>query len=139
MQFAPRKRRGPPAVIIVSLIDVLIVVLIFLMVTTSFKHRAPFKVVLPKSGHAQRPSGSNPDQATVSVSSNGVLSWEGDPMIFDKLKQQMKQAAAANTNLSLDIRGDEGAPWGKILEITDIARDLNIKKITASADAKPAK
>ena len=37
MQFVQNKRRTPPSVIIVSLVDVLMVVLIFLVVSTTFK------------------------------------------------------------------------------------------------------
>ena len=41
MQFRPRQRRSTPPVIIISLIDVLMVVLIFLVVSTTFKDRLP--------------------------------------------------------------------------------------------------
>ena len=41
MQFRANKKRSAPSVIIVSLIDVLMVVLIFLVVSTTFKERVP--------------------------------------------------------------------------------------------------
>src|SRR5436853_6847882 len=51
MNFSGHKRRRPPSVIIGSLIDVLLVVLIFLMVTTAFKDTPAFKVPLPETTH----------------------------------------------------------------------------------------
>jgi biopolymer transport protein ExbD len=39
MRFKPAKRHRPPSVIIVSLIDVLLVVLIFIMVASTFEPR----------------------------------------------------------------------------------------------------
>ena len=41
MRFLPRKHRKPPTVIVVALIDVLMVVLIFMVVSTTFKNRPP--------------------------------------------------------------------------------------------------
>ncbi|SVA96320.1 uncharacterized protein METZ01_LOCUS149174, partial [marine metagenome] len=40
MRFLPRKNRKTPAVIIVALIDVLMVVLIFMVVSTTFTNQA---------------------------------------------------------------------------------------------------
>ena len=52
MNFRPRKKRSTPGVIIVSLIDVLMVVLIFLVVTTTFKDRLPaVDLSLPATHH----------------------------------------------------------------------------------------
>ena len=53
MQFRAKKKRSAPSVIIVSLIDVLMVVLIFLVITTTFKERIPaLDMTLPASKHA---------------------------------------------------------------------------------------
>ena len=69
MQFATRKRRGTPAVIIVSLIDVLIVVLIFLMVTTTFKQQPALKLALPESN--QQKTGATADALIVTIQKPG--------------------------------------------------------------------
>ena len=39
MKFYPRRRRSAPSIIIISLIDVLIVMLTFLMVTTTYRNQ----------------------------------------------------------------------------------------------------
>lgn len=49
MRFITRKRRQTPAIIIVSLIDILMVLLIFLMATTTFKQQPALKLALPES------------------------------------------------------------------------------------------
>jgi biopolymer transport protein ExbD len=139
MQFSDRKRRGTPAVIIVSLIDVLIVVLIFLMVTTTFKQQAALKVVLPTSNQAQRAGGGNEDKVTVSISKTGVLSLDGIPVTFDKLEQRLKEKTAVRTNLTLVIRADTEAPWGQVVKVRDAASAANIKIVNASVDSEPSR
>ena len=53
MRFFVRKRRQTPTVIIVALIDVLIVLLIFLIVTPTFKQQPSLRLALPESSQAQ--------------------------------------------------------------------------------------
>jgi biopolymer transport protein ExbD len=133
MQFATRKRRGTPAVIIVSLIDVLIVVLIFMMVTTTFKQQPALKLALPESN--QKQNGATPaDAVYVTIPKNGLLYFKGsmDPVTSDKLQQKLKEAAAANPNMTLAINADTEAPWGQIVKVRDAAKAANIKNVSAS-------
>jgi biopolymer transport protein ExbD len=134
MQFTTHKRRGPPNVIIVSLIDVLIVVLIFLMVTTTFKQQPALKLVLPKSNQPQ--AGATTDkQVSVTVAKGGMLYFNKDPLTYDKLKQRLKQEAAAHPDMTLDIRGDTDAPWGQIVKVRDAAKEANITVVNAAVDS----
>ena len=58
MKFLVHKRRTAPAIIIVALIDVLIVLLIFLICTTTFKQQPALRLALPESSTALK-SGAN--------------------------------------------------------------------------------
>jgi biopolymer transport protein ExbD len=136
MQFATRKRRGTPAVIIVSLIDVLIVVLIFLMVTTTFKQQPALKVVLPKSSQSKTGATTSEKEVIVTIPKSGPLYFKGDPVTFEKLQQRLKEAAAANPNLTLAIRADTDAPWGQVVKVRDAANAANIKVVNASVDTE---
>ncbi len=136
MQFTTHKRRGPPNVIIVSLIDVLIVVLIFLMVTTTFKQQPALKLVLPKSNQPQ--TGATTDrQVRVTIDKKGMLYFKNspDPLTYDKLKQRLREEAAANPNMMLEINGDTEAPWGKIVAVRDAAKEANITIVNAAVDS----
>jgi len=73
MRFPIRKRRQTPAVIVVALIDVLIVMLIFLLVTTSFKQQPALRLALPESTAAAK-TGANEDvPLIVSVDDKGNI------------------------------------------------------------------
>jgi biopolymer transport protein ExbD len=139
MQFSTRKRRGTPTVIIVSLIDVLIVVLIFLMVTTTFKEHATLKVVLPKSNQPKQGASTAEKEVTVVIPKSGPLQFEGVAVTFAKLEQRLKDAAAKNTNLTMAIRADTDAPWGQVVKVRDAANAANIKVVNASVDSEAVK
>ena len=59
MKFYPRRRKAAPAIIIISLIDVLIVMLVFLLFTTTFKNAPAVKLELPETSEAPRMGASN--------------------------------------------------------------------------------
>ena len=64
------KKRRAPTVIIVSLIDVLLVVMIFLMVSTTLKNDPPaVKLSLPESAQA-KPGAAETQPVVISISSN---------------------------------------------------------------------
>jgi biopolymer transport protein ExbD len=139
MQFATRKRRGTPTVIIVALIDVLIVVLIFMMVTTTFKQQAALKVALPKSNQPKTGATTSKKEVIVTIPKSGPLYFKGDPVTFEKLAQRLKEAAAADSNLTLAIRADTDAPWGQVVKVRDAANAANIKVVNASVDSDHAR
>jgi len=139
MRFFVRKRRQTPTVIIVALIDVLIVLLIFLMVTTTFKQQAALKLALPESTQAQKTGANENPPLVISVDTNGVYYLGEDklPLTFVQLQTELKSSAVKNPHLKVAIRGDEGAPWGKIVKVMDAAREAKIEMVDAYAKEAP--
>jgi len=141
MRFLVRKRRTAPAVIIVALIDVLIVLLIFLMVTTTFKQQPFMKLTLPESSQALKsgPNDNAPLIVNIVVENGKDLIRYGpklEAMTADQLLGQLK-LRVAETRLvhqpepKLAIRADKGASWGKVVQVMDIAKEANIKIMSA--------
>jgi len=125
MQFSTRKRRQAPTVIIVSLIDVLIVVLIFLMVTTTFKQLPAIKLALPES--KQPKAGASDNALIVTVPKQGPLYLKTDPVTMDTLQQRLIEAVRLNPQTTLAIRADTDTPVGQLVKVMDAAKAANIK------------
>jgi biopolymer transport protein ExbD len=134
MQFSTRKRRQAPTVIIVSLIDVLIVVLIFLMVTTTFKQLPAIKLALPES--KQSKAGASDNALIVTVSKDGMLYLKTDPVTMDTLQQRLVEAVRLNPQTTLAIRADTDTTMGKVIKVMDAAKAANIK--AANIFTRPA-
>ena len=140
MQFSPHKRRRAPSVIIVSLIDVLLVVLIFLMVSTTFKKNVPsLKLSLPESKQAKvGPTDAKPFMVTIS-SNAPYLYLEGQPVTMDRLQTELNSAARKDPQLKLSIKADKHAPFGEVIRVIDAAKTANVAGISAITEksAKP--
>ena len=142
MRFTGHKRKRAPSVIIVSLIDVLLVVLIFLMVTTTVKKVEPsLRLTLPSSREAKPGAADDKKPFTILVSSNFPYFFIGDkPITYDKLERELTAAVQADPQLNVAIRADRQAPMGefvKLLDATTAAKIGGRLKIFTEKQAKP--
>ncbi|MBN2506993.1 MAG: biopolymer transporter ExbD [Verrucomicrobia bacterium] len=123
MHFSSHKRRNTPSVIIVSLIDVLLVVLIFLMVTTTLKRAdTVLKLTLPQSKIAQ-PGSQNAKPLIITIASNAPYFFLADqPVTYATLQAQLESAAQRDPQLKVAIRADKNAPFGEVTRVIDAAK-----------------
>lgn len=131
MRFLPHKRRNPPSVIIVSLIDVLMVVLIFLVVSTTFKQQPAVKLSLPVSKNAKEGASENAPLVVTVAKQEPHLYLADRPVTLQRLEEELKARAAANPQVVLSIRADTDAPFGEIIKVMDAAKAAKIQSVTA--------
>jgi len=137
MQFTVRKSRKPPAVIIVSLIDVLIVVLIFLMVATTFKQHPALKLALPESKQATNQGGTDETIVVTIANQDPYLYLGPRPVTYDKLQEELSAKAARNPKISLSIFSDKRAPVEQLFKVMDAAKAAGIKSSITAATKTP--
>ena len=133
MRFPIRKRRQTPAVIIVALIDVLIVLLIFLLVTSTFKQQPALRLALPESAQAAKTGASEDAPLIVSIDPQGNIRLGPDSMAVtaDQLKDELDKRVKKKPSLRLAINADKAAPWGQIVKVMDAAKAANIQAVNA--------
>ncbi len=133
MRFGKAKRKATPSVIIVSLIDVLIVVLIFLMVTTHFKNRDPqLRLALPESKEAKAAPAQDSKPFLIQIATNVPYFWiESRPVTLERLQNDLTAAAKADPRVSVAIRADKNAPFGEVLKVIDAAKIAQVGSINA--------
>jgi biopolymer transport protein ExbD len=135
MKFYTRKRRMP-AVIIVSLIDILAILLIFVIVTTTFKRDQPEGVIkLPESSTAT--AASNPtNPALLSISQDERLFLDGKSVELNDLKTALQEMLVATPNRSLALNADTKAPFGLIIQVLDILKEAGVKNLPALTETR---
>jgi biopolymer transport protein ExbD len=132
MQFTSRKRRQGPSVIIVSLIDVLIVVLIFLVSSTTFKKPPAVELTLPESSQAKPGAASDASLLIVDIAREAPhLYLDGKPVSLAELEQQLKARAFLHRDTTLTLRADELAPVGTLIKVMDATKAAGITSVSA--------
>jgi len=131
MNFSGHKRRRTPSVIIVSLIDVLLVVLIFLMVTTAFKDTPAFKITLPETTQQPpRPGVNDNPPLIITITTNAPHFYIGKtPMTFERLKAELATRARENPRLVVALRADDQAAYGNVVKMTEAAQAAQVREI----------
>jgi biopolymer transport protein ExbD len=134
MQFV-RKRRKPPFINIISLIDILVVLLIFYIATTVFKKPEPrINIVVPPSTRAKESKDTPPSIIYVTADSKIYLDDAAvDP---DQLADTLKAKMAANPNFKVAMKADKNAPFGAITKVMDAANAANIANLPTFMDVK---
>ena len=131
MRFVPRKNRKPPTVIVVALIDVLMVVLIFMVVSTTFKNQAAVRLALPESSQAQKEQGVNRSLVVTVAKKPPYLYLDSVPIGEGVLEEEIKKALEESPERQLSIRSDTDAPFGKIIKVMDAAKSAGVKGVKA--------
>jgi biopolymer transport protein ExbD len=135
VKFYSRKRRMP-SVIIVSLIDILAILLIFVIVTTTFKRDQPAVVInLPDSKTASA-APTQTDPAVLSISSDQKLFLDNKPVELADLKDALVQMLAANPNRALALNADKAAPFGLVISVMDVLKEANVRNVPAFTEQK---
>ena len=128
MRFSTCKRRSAPAVIIISLIDILIVLMISLMVTTTFKQFRAVKLTLPEAKDVKDGSTQTSQTMVVTVAKAAPYYFLNTvPVTLSKLQEEFTRRAAQNTNATVAIRSDKDAPFGEVLNVVKAANTAKIK------------
>jgi biopolymer transport protein ExbD len=136
MQFV-RKKRRPPVINIISLIDILIVLLIFYIATTVFKKSEPkIKIVVPSSTVATTTN--EPLPSIIYVTKDSKIYLDDAPVDADKLGDLLKSKLAADANFKVAMKGDKDAPFGAIVQVLDAAHTAGITNLPTFTKPKSA-
>ncbi|OGA54840.1 MAG: biopolymer transporter ExbD [Betaproteobacteria bacterium RIFCSPLOWO2_12_FULL_62_13] len=136
MRFRPRASRDEPEINFIPLIDVLLVILIFLMVTTTYSRYAELQINLPTADASQAPE--RPEQIDVAVDVQGKYLINKDPVAFhgaDAFSQELQRAAGNMKEPVIIISADANAPHQSVINIMEAARIAGYGKITFTTQA----
>ena len=129
MKFAVRKRRAP-SIIIVSLVDILTILLIFFVVSTTFKRDQPeVQINLPESRTANK-APAELEHAIVSVSEQDEVKLDGRTIAVEELEQAVRDLPATRKS-SLALQADKKASFGAIIKVMDALKLAGVKNLPA--------
>ena len=136
MDFRQGIRRDEPEINFIPLIDLLLVILIFLMVTTTYSRFTELQVNLPTAGAEQ--AAERPAEIIVAVSADARYLIDNKPLAFGSAAsfgQALLQAAAGRPDPTLVINADAGASHQSVVNVLEAARLAGLAKVTFAAQS----
>lgn len=115
-----------PQVMIVSLIDIFAILLIFVIVTTTFKRpQAEVTIKLPESRTATASEGAR-DPVVLSISENEELYLDERRIPIEELQTAIQELMKQNPPPTLALNVDKKAPFGVVIKATDVLKQAGV-------------
>ncbi len=129
MKFAVRKKRAP-SIIIVSLVDVLVILLIFFVVSTTFRTQQPeVQINLPDSKTAVS-APSEQEHALVSIDQEDEIKLDGKVIEADALEEAVRDLPPARKS-TIALQADKKSSFGVIIKVMDALKLAGVKNLPA--------
>jgi biopolymer transport protein ExbD len=122
-----------PRIRIINLVDILFILLLFFIATTTFRMDQPnaVKLNLPEAKTAEALGKQKLDHVTISVTSNDVIFVNQQKVNLDVLEKLLREAKAKNPDVLLEFSADKNVNYGTVVAVVDAARDAGLRNITA--------
>ena len=123
MNFRSNRMWEEPDINLIPLIDILIVILIFLFLTTTYSRFAELQINLPEA--AVDKAGERPEMLTVAVDSTGKYAINGAAVPFgnsQNFAQKLREAAKGAKDPVIAISADAAATHQSVINVMESAR-----------------
>ena len=134
-----RKKREKLDITLISMIDVLFVLLLFFMVSTTFNRHTEVKVKLPDADGAEVEQ--TPKMVTLAIDADGTYYLTGDDGLphelvnqqLETLKQELMKLAEQSKDQPFIINADGKTPHQAVITALEAASDAGFSHITFAA------
>ena len=125
------RRDDEPDITLTPLIDVVFLLLIFFMVSTTFSRHAEIEIELPEASPEQ--SEDRPDILEIVIDIKGRYFVNGRPLVntqTETLKKALREAAGGRKSPPLIISADANTPHQAVITAMDAARQIGFTHLS---------
>ena len=138
MNFQRGRSREEPEINLIPMIDVLLVILIFMMVTTSYAKFSELQINLPQAGGETTATQAKPINVAVDASEHYAINNHGVSYTgVDALATSLKNAAGDQTDPTIVINADAKTPHQSVINVMEAARLAGFGHITFTTQNQP--
>jgi len=138
MNFQRGRQKEEPEINLVPMIDVLLVILIFLVITTTYSKFAELEINLPQATAKQVDKNiARPNAIDISVDAIGKYTINKSSIIFtsiESLRDALQSAAGTQADPFIVINADAKATHQSVITVMEAARLAGYNKITFTTE-----
>jgi biopolymer transport protein ExbD len=132
MEFKGRKRMHYQ-LNITSMIDIVLLLLIFFMLTSSFINQRAIKIDLPESNYSDKKT---EEDIVISINSTGGIFLDQKIVGLPDLPNQLKEMIDGSEKKNVVIRGDKNVDFGTAIRVMDIVRGAGAEGMTVATEMR---
>ena len=131
MNFQRGRYKEEPEINLVPLIDVMMVILIFLMITTTYNRNNELAINLPSADAERQPERSSEISVLVNARGQYVINRQAVPYRdVDQLAGELRRAAGTTKEPVVVISADAQATHQAVVRVMEAARAAGLTQIT---------
>ncbi len=124
-----------PTVMIIPMIDIMLFLLVFFMISTIYMVQAnTLPVNLPAAAAARRET--RPHIVAITVQADGTIQYERDAVRPPELSPHVRQALANDTETIFVLRGDKQATYENIVAVLDVLKQCGARHVSIATERK---
>ncbi len=137
MKFRPEGRRSSPRIEIAPFVDVVFLLLIFFMLTSTFIVAPGLKIKLPKARtkEIQREK----REISIAITRDGTIYYEGRKVDLKELERELRKFSKRGLNPLIVIKADERTYHGRVVEVMDTAKQAGLSRFAIATTPKEVK
>jgi len=138
VNFQRGRQKEPLEINLVPMIDVMLVILIFLMISTTYSKYTELQINLPTAEVQKQPD--RPNEVAVLVSAQGEYVVNSMPIVFSSVEQfssELKRVAADAKEPIIVISADAKASHESVVRVMWAAQMAGLGQITFTTQATP--
>lgn len=136
MNFQRGRYREELEINLVPMIDVMLVILIFLMITTTYSKYTELQINLPTANAEKQPE--RPNEVTVLVNAQGQYVINKSPVVFSSVEQlsaELRRASGALKDPVVVISADANTTHQAVVRVMEASRLAGLSQITFTTQA----
>jgi len=119
MNLRPRKRASP-VIPIVALVDILVITLLFIVATTTFrKQKTQVNINLPQSSGLGTSVPEQDSRKTLAITKDQKVMLDGKEVTPEDLALALKEMKVTNPATKLELQADTQTPLGTLMKVWD--------------------
>jgi biopolymer transport protein ExbD len=131
MRFRSERHEEDIRVELISMTDIVFLLLIFFMVSTTFvDFSRRLDIQLPESKAAEVVQ--EVQQHVIEMDAQGKMRLDGQPVPLQELPQRLAQGSGAARRRSVIIRADKHLPYGNVITVLGLVRQARIRDIAVA-------
>lgn len=130
MRFAPPRQGRRVIINVTSLIDVMFLLLIFVLVSSTFKQQPAINLDLPSSSTVQA---MEEGPATLYLTDAGAVYLEGRLLSDEEILPTLRQLLASTGDDRIVLRADQDSRHGRVVHLMDLIKESGFHRVSLAA------
>lgn len=130
IRYSRRKSKSSTELNIAPLIDMVFILLIFFLVTTSFVKESGVEVKRPVAKSSEKKEKTN---LVIGVTEQNRIYIKGNPVDVRSIRSYMERFLMQYPQGSVVIAADENSSSGKVIQVLDACRLAGVKNVAVAA------